>query len=119
MRSTNQAAFPLDNHESAFNATIPEFDETESARSNETDTEMLPVVNNTTISPEISVATLTAGITTSVFERETVFRNTTLSYENLNENNTIPETQDSKLNIQPEIEQDADIVDKQFYHCNK
>ena len=90
--STNQSAFPLDNHESAFNATIPEFDETESTRSNETETEMLPVVNNTTISPEISVATLTAGTTTSNFEHETALRNTTISYENLNENKTISRT---------------------------
>ena len=74
LASSKQAAFPLDNHESAFNATIPEFDEIESARSNETETEMLPVVNNTTISPEISVATLTAGTTSSVFKHETAFR---------------------------------------------
>ena len=109
--STDQAAFPLDNHESAFNAAIPEFDETESARSNETETEVLPVVNNTTILPEISVATLTAGITTSVSEHGTLFRNTSLSYKNLNENKTIPEPQDSKLNIQQENVQDIDVVD--------
>ena len=106
----NQAAFPLDNHESMINATIPEFNETESAKLNETKTEMLSAVNNPSISPEITAATSTAGTTSSSTEQTTAFSNTTTSYENLNENKTIPELQDSKLNIQQEIVQEVDIV---------
>ena len=106
----NQAALPLDNHESAFNASIPEFNETESAKLNETKTEMLSAVNNPAISPEISVATSTAGTKSSSTEQTTAFSNTTTSYENLNEIKTFPELQDSKLNIQQEMVQDVDIV---------
>ena len=106
----NQAALQLDNHESTFNATISEFKGTESAKLNETKTEMLPAVNNPAISPEISVATSTAGTESRSTEQTTAFSNTTTSYENLNENKTIPELQDSKLNIQQEIVQDVDIV---------
>ena len=106
----NQAAILLDNHESAFNATIPEFNETESARLNETKTEMLSAVNNPAISPEISVATSTAGTTSSSTEQMTALSNTTTSYENLNENKANPELQDSKLNIQQEIVEDVDMV---------
>ena len=36
--------------------------------------------------------------------------NSTTSYENLNENKTISELQDSKLNIQQEIVEDVDMV---------
>ena len=105
-----QAAFPLDNHESIFNASIPEFNETESAKLNETKTEMLSAVNNPAISPEISVATSTAGTTSSSTDQTTAFSNTTTSYENRNENKTIPELQDSKLNIRQEIVQDVVVV---------
>ena len=98
-----QAAVPLDNHKFAFNETIPEFNETESARLNETKTEMLSAVNNPAISQEISVATSTAGTTSSVIEQETGFSNTTTSYGNLNENKTIPEPQDIRM-------KDQDIV---------
>ena len=110
----NQAAILLDNHESAFNATIPEFNETESARLNETKTEMLSAVNNPAISPEISVATSTAGTTSSSTEQMTAFSNSTTSHENLNENKTISELQDSKLNIQQEIVEDVDMVPSNF-----
>ena len=106
----NQAAILLDNHESAFNATIPEFNETKSARLNETKTEMLSAVNNPAISPEISVATSTAGTTSSSTEQMTALSNSTTSYENLNENKTISELHDSKLNIQQEIVEDVDMV---------
>ena len=106
----NQAAILLDNHESAFNATIPEFNETESAKLNETKTEMLSAVNNPAISPEIGVATSTASTTSSSIEQTTAFSNTTTSFENLNENNTISEVQESKQNIPQEIVQDVDIV---------
>ena len=54
----NQAVILLDNNESGFNATIPEFNETESARLNETKSEMLSAVNSSAISSEISVATI-------------------------------------------------------------
>ena len=40
----------------------------------------------------------------------TASSNSTTSYENLNENKTISELQDSKLNIQQEIVEDADMV---------
>ena len=106
----NQAAILLDNHESAFNATIPEFNEIESARLNETKMGMLSAVNNPAISPEISVATSTAGTTSSSTEQMTAFSNSTTSYVNLNENKTISELQDSKLNIQQEIVEDVDMV---------
>ena len=110
----NQAAILLDNHESAFNASIPEFNETGSARLNETKTEMLSAVNNPEISPEISVATSTAGTTSSSTEQMTALSNTTTSHENLNENRTISELQDSKLNIQQEIVEDVDMVPSNF-----
>ena len=71
---------------------------------------MLSAVNNPAISPEISVATSTAGTTSSSTEQMTAFSNSTTSYENLNENKTISELQDSKLNIQQEIIEDVDMV---------
>ena len=86
------------------------FNETESARLNETKTEMLSAVNNPAISPEISVATSTAGTTSSSTEQMTALSNTTTSYENLNENKANPELQDSKLNIQQDIVEDFDMV---------
>ena len=101
------------------NATIPEFNETESARLNETKTEMLSAVNNPAISPEISVATSTAGTTSSSTEQMTASSNSTTSYENLNENKTISELQDSKLNIQQEIVEDVEYGSQRFYHGNK